>query len=133
MNSRIFDSSNSFLISFSFFSFFFLFFILIIQDEVEVDTTIGIDQTTQAFLVGVEVALVATRILLPTITDSSSSTDAAEDSATISQTGMPLLSILQYIFDYLALRGEGSLLILFVRRDPVKSCQVLKRLYVVMQ
>ena len=70
------------------------------------DTTIGIDLTTVAVLVGVEMAVVLAMLLPTTITDSSS-TDAAEDSATINQTGMPLLSIVQYIFDYLALR-EGA-------------------------
>jgi hypothetical protein len=70
---------------------------LIIQDEVAVDTTIGIDQTTAAALVGVEAVVVAeaTPMLLPTTITDSSNTDeaaaAAEDTATISQTGILLL------------------------------------------
>ena len=100
------NSSNRFLILILLFIYFF---ILIIQDEVEVDTTIGIDQTTRAVLVGVA-AVAATRMLLPTTIRDSSSADAAAvaaDTATISQTGMLLLSIVQYIFDYLALRGAA--------------------------
>lgn len=72
------------------------------------DTTIGIDLTTVAVLVGVEMAVVLAMLLPTTITDSSSM-DAAEDSATINQTGMLLLFIVQYIFDYLALREGGRL------------------------
>lgn len=57
---------------------------------------IGIDQTIKADRVGVE----EQQLILPlsTTTDSSIITDAA-DTATINQTGRP---IVQYIFDYLA-------------------------------
>lgn len=114
------------------YSSFLTLFMSIIQDEVEVGTMIGIDQTIKVDRVGVEEAVEEAQPILPPATtiDNSSITDAA-DTATINQTGRPLSSFCPIYFRLSRIakrRAEMcSLLILFVRREPSPRRKILSK------